>query len=333
MARNSSPSRRASRAPALLDEGAAIAAVEHFPLDPLFEDASTSPEKMGGLAAAVAGEDIEGISLCRSYMTESHGGGSLEPVPGFVSAPAMTAFVSQVSARQMPAPGSVLDDADWLPESVIGPDMRRPVPGTTSLPWRCIARLDTLYESGRTGRGTGWFIGGQTLVTAAHCLFSQEAGRARSIIVSPGYDRGITPFGRFTAKGSFFNPDWGRSFDPVLDFALLYIERNPGTGWFGFAAAADEQLQRVLVNVAGYPNDRVDTQWFDGGRLASADRFFLYHSIDTAEGQSGAPIFWSDRDQRIGLGIHTYGVGRGLPSNRARRITPELFELFQARSR
>ena len=321
-------------APAILDEARAIASVEHVPFEVSKSPSPDSHEDSLGIASVLAGEKRRDVLVRRAFMEETYGGGSLEAVPGYDSVSALTTGVTspgsvrwpQLQPRPLPVKASL--DA-ITPESVIGEDTRRPVPSTVSLPWRCIALLKIRYRSGRTGQGTGWFIGPRTLVTAAHCVHHPIAKAASQIVVTPGFHRGAAPFGQYEVVDSLWNPAWKDSFDPVLDFALIYINENPGVGWFGYAAAAEPNLRRVLVNIAGYPEDRPQTQWYDGARIADVDRNFIYHNIDTEQGESGAPLFWSDRSQRIGLGIHTYSQGDGLPTNLARRITPELYQLFE----
>lgn len=313
--------------PALIDEAKAISAVHTVEYEPLDEPVLNESDKLG-FAETLRGGVVDGVHLRRSFMNETFGGGCLENVPGFDATPALSMLVGQPGLVDFPQMSH--HDLALTPrtESVIGPDTRRPAPNTAALPWRCVARLDILYSSGRTGRGTAWFIGPRTLVTAAHCLYHEEAKGASRIVVTPGYNRGAAPYGQFSVVASLWNKGWAEGFSDVLDFALIYLDRPANVGWFGFAAAPDPNLKRVLVNVAGYPDDLVATQWYDAGRIAALDPQFIHHGIDTEVGQSGAPLFWTDRVQRIGLGIHTYGKGAGSSYNKARRITPELFQLF-----
>ncbi|MBX3494341.1 MAG: trypsin-like peptidase domain-containing protein [Parvibaculum sp.] len=317
----------------IIDEPRSIVAVERVAYDSVKPFVACPGEDTLGVASVLAGKVVDGVHVARSYMNETYGGGSFENVPGFNSTAILTTEIAQSGIVRWPQLNSSAEsrsDIDgFVPESVIDSDTRRAVPGAASLPWRCIVLLQIFYRSGQTGRGTGWFIGPKTIVTAAHCIHHESAGDAIRIIVTPGYDRGAAPYGQFEVSGSLWNPAWRSSYDPVLDFALLFLNQDPGVGYFGFAAAPDPNLQRVIVNIAGYPKDRPSTQWYDAGRVSKADANFIYHQIDTEEGQSGAPLFWTDRVQRIGLGIHTYGANSMQPNNRARRITPELFTLFQ----
>jgi V8-like Glu-specific endopeptidase len=294
-----------------------------------------------GLRDALRGKPSKDLHVFPSNMTETYGGGSLETVPDFDVSRAITSGISHTGDVSWPqlanaacAPGaeSAIFSPDGLrPESVVEKDTRRAVPNTAMVPWRCIALLRIVYVDGATGRGTGWFIGPKTLVTAAHCVFDRDHGAARTMTATPGFSHGAAPYGERPISQVHFNPAWKTTFDRELDFALVYTDTPGGTGSFGFSAASDAGLQSVLINIAGYPIDKSATQWYDAGRILSVDKNFIYHTIDTERGQSGAPLFWSDKDHRIGLGIHTYGASRGDRTNVARRITRELFDLFETR--
>jgi glutamyl endopeptidase len=217
------------------------------------------------------------------------------------------------------------------------------VPNTSLLPWRCIARLEIAFASGARATGSGWFISPRTLATAGHNFWDQEHGRAREIRIFPGYSQGYPAFGSYRVTEAFWDPQWPSDFDERRDFALLHIDSDPRVGYFGYAAASNDGLQNVAscVNVAGYPTDKdggqqyydAGTQYYDGGRIVGADEYFIYHTVDTSVGQSGGPLFWSDQANRIGLGIHVYGTDPRHPTNRALRITEDLYKIFSAYKR
>lgn len=326
------------RSATILKGEAAAAIMEEYVMPDWNADPRDSAVDPLGIHSALAASSTGSALLSPCYMNETHGGGGFERVPGFDVARAMTAVISPAGPVSMPdAPD--MTNGSSRPESAIGADTRVAVPNTTLLPWRCVALLKLRFQSGKSGTGTGWFISGRTLATAAHNLVDQHEGAVIDMQVVPGYANGIAPFGVHKVAATRFNPAWAKSFDPELDFALIHIATNPQTGYFGFAAADDKGLKTVAaaVNVAGYPIDKAGKQYYDGGtqqygggRIVGADKCFIFHTIDTERGQSGAPLFWSDQKSRIGLGIHTYGVDGQHPTNRARRITPELFEAFKA---
>lgn len=318
-----------------------VQAIESYELEPPLPAIESDPTRDTlGIASALSGKAHHGLKISRSFMSETYGGGSLEAVPEFDVSRAITSGLThpgdlvwpQLRPRTPTFPD--LGAADGLQaESVfLDPkDTRRPVPNSAVVPWRCIAMLNIEFVDGTPGRGTGWFISPQTLVTAAHCVHDPIHGRARSMVATPGFHAGAAPYGHFTVNKMDVHPGWFNGFPRALDFALIFVSRPAGVGFFGYAAADDAGLSRVLVNIAGYPRDHLGTQWFDGGRILRADDNFIYHTIDTEAGQSGSPVFWSDRQQRLGLGIHTYGASSMDRTNVARRITKPLFDMFEAR--
>jgi glutamyl endopeptidase len=79
---------------------------------------------------------------------------------------------------------------------------------------------------------------------------------------------------------------------------------------------------------AGYPGHKpMGTQWFNAGPVMGVDPATLSYGLDTAEGQSGSPIFHFDlEERRIVVAVHAYGH---CPKNFGIRITSELFELLE----
>jgi V8-like Glu-specific endopeptidase len=261
-------------------------------------------------------------------MVETNGGSSLENVPGFDAARARNAGL--VPRTTAPCAASAGPNG-FVRENIIGDDNLVPVPDTTGLPWRCIAMLTITYEDGSRGTGTAWFMGERALGTAGHNIRDPEHGRATEILVSPAFDGSIAPFGTYRVSQTYCDPAWlNGGGDPSLDFGVLMLEdRAVGRrlGWFGFAAYNDRQLNRLLLNVSGYPARRPSnrTQHYNGGRVDDVDRKFLRYTFDTVGGMSGAPIFALFGEQRVAVGIHTSGNDR---ANRARRIDSALYEVL-----
>ena len=265
------------------------------------------------------------LSLGR--MIETNGGGSLEHVPGFDAKRARNAgLLPPTSAPCTVSPG--IDG--FVLENVIGDDNLVPVPDTTGLPWRCIAMLTITYEDGSRGTGTAWFLGEKALGTAGHNIRDPQHGRATEILVSPAFDGTTAPFGTYRVIQTYCDPAWlGGTNDASLDFGVLLLGDGAvgrRLGWFGFAAYSDQQLNRLLLNVSGYPVKRLNrTQHFNGGRIDEVAKKFLRYSFDTVGGMSGAPLFALFGQQRVVVGIHTSGNDR---ANRARRIDRPLYEIL-----
>lgn len=278
-------------------------------------DEASSPDP----ARAAAVPDTALLSLGR--MVETNGGSGLEDVAGFDAFRARNSGLFPLAA--LPSLADSHDDADgYRLQNIIGRDNLVPVPDTTGLPWRSIALLSITYEDGNRATGTAWFYGQRTLGTAGHNIRHPRFGKAAEIMVSPAYDGSVAPFGTYRASQTFCDPGWlNGNNDPMLDFGALRIDDasvGQRLGWFGYAAYDGKQLNKMLLNVCGYPTDRSPrTQHYNGGRLDDVDSRFLRYSFDTVGGMSGAPIFARFDTQRVVVGIHTSGNDR---ANRARRI-------------
>ena len=278
------------------------------------------------------------VRIRQPFMADNHGGGQLEDVAGFDKARARVAGLPYATlSPSPPLPVPVADRVGFENFFASGDPMVR-VDDTTALPFRSIAYLDLTFTDGSRGFGTGWFAAANTLVTAAHCFLDPETGLAvSSVTVVPGYSNGHQPFQSHRVASIYMPPEWGSSVgagtpDPLFDYALAYLA-DPDVGrtasWFGLAAPPNDNLDDLLLNIAGYSSHEGPVaQFYDGGRLVSADAAFLYHRFDTARGMSGAPIIVRRQDRRYVIGIHTWG---GTGSNRARRFDNALFDEISRR--
>lgn len=227
-------------------------------------------------------------------------------------------------------------------ESVIGLDERTRIVSTTTAPWKYVCALDIDAPLGRF-IGTGWVVAPQMLITAGHCVFdrNQMGGWAREILVSPGQDREIKPFG--TRKVVRFSTIdlWLQNQDPDFDIAALHLDEPLFGEDEGFQVGAfpDADLKGFMVNVSGYPGNpgNGQEQWWAKNRIHQVTARRIFYDVDTSGGQSGGPayIFRDDNGPPIVVGIHAYGSG-GTPAsipmqvNSAPRIIPEVVEQIQA---
>ena len=223
--------------------------------------------------------------------------------------------------------------------SVIGKDDRQRIRNTGFVPWRMICAL-RIHAAGGTSVGTGWMIGPRTVLTAGHCILHDRMGALERIEVIAGRDGEAEPHGRIEvpAARTDVHPRWRTGREPDRDVGVLHLDTELGrsTGWFATAMAADEALEGVLMNVAGYPyevevnafGEQLDPPRVIGGRelwwnsdgLSSAEDERIFYATDTSGGQSGGPV-WTSTDQGgmpIGLGIHAYGIGRASVGDQAR---------------
>lgn len=212
------------------------------------------------------------------------------------------------------------------PETVCGKDDRVKQSPATNIPARWICQLLITFPGG-SGRGTGWFIGPRTVMTAGHCLYSKSAGGwAKKIEVIPGMDSASRPFGSQVGTSFRSVKGWTDSADPNYDYGAIILPNNDlgnKVGYFGFANLSDSELKNLTVNNSGYPGDKpIGTQWFNAGAITQVTNRKIYYMVDTYGGQSGSPVWRFLNGQRHGVGIHAYG---GCP-NSATRIVKEVFD-------
>ena len=218
-------------------------------------------------------------------------------------------------------------------ETVFREDDRHRIHDTENDPWRMICSLAIIGPRGNFV-GTGWFAGPKTIITAAHCLYevTQMGGWATEISIYPGRDGNDFPYQ--TRSSKFEVPQgWidSQGTEADYDYGVIHLSEPLGEeiGWFSVAFANDEKLKGTRVNISGYPGDLAGNygayQLFHADNVpndgVAPNRF--YYTIDTAGGQSGAPV-WIElgEDQRQVVGIHTYGFRGVSGRNSATRITP-----------
>ena len=221
------------------------------------------------------------------------------------------------------------------PAAVIGVDERVQILDTTEFPWRAISYLELYDQDGFVaGSCTGTFIGPDTLLTAAHCLYEDGIGFTWDIAVFPGADGPDNPFGAQFAENWWVPDAWvDTGGDPLYDWGVIKMPDSDfgnTLGWFPVVVMTTDTLERADFTpaISGYPGDQVDdTQWFDQEEaFVAVGDYTLDYVIDTAAGQSGAAIFSNNLAQDFGgaiVGVHAYG---GDTSNSGSRIDEELLD-------
>lgn len=221
-------------------------------------------------------------------------------------------------------------------ESIIGPvDERVRILDTEFAPWRMICALRMRGSNGHNVIGTGWFAGPRTIITAGHCVYSEHffGGWAETIEAIPGRNGVDRPFGSLHSTRFSSVDRWIDQEDPDFDIGCIHLDAPapPELGWFSVAALPASELERYLVNVAGYPADRGNGAelYHHRNRVLHVSSRRVFYDVDTYGAQSGAPVWLheSENSPPIVIGIHAYGTGAsppGLVANSAPRIIPEV---------
>ena len=146
-----------------------------------------------------AGGESDGAEIAPDSYGQG-GSGELERVPGFDESVLESSGLAGGKRVAVTPDLESLPDAGSLAyasaETVCGADERVQVTATAVVPWRWICQLIITYSNGSRARGTGWFIGPHTVMTAGHCVHSAaNGGWAREIEVIPGMNAASRPFG------------------------------------------------------------------------------------------------------------------------------------------
>lgn len=200
-----------------------------------------------------------------------------------------------------------------------GVDERVQIADSTQFPWRIISYLQ-LYDqnSNLYGSCTGTFIGPNTLLTAAHCLYSAQDGFIGDIAVYPGANLPDLPYGYQFASNWWVPDAWiYTGGDPLFDWGVIKMPDSAygnALGWLPVVSMSTSTLSRpdFTPAISGYPGDKpIGTQWLGAkNAFLAVNDFTLEYLIDTAAGQSGAAIFSANLQEDFGgaiVGIHAYG--------------------------
>lgn len=239
-------------------------------------------------------------------------------------------WISELAEAVNPSPGS-----PGL-NSVLGRDDRRRITDTTTFPYRTICKLKITYPNGETRGGTGFLVSRRTVLTAGHCVHSRgRGGWATRIEVIPGMNGSSSaPFGSVTVGSSALisNTAWVNGTDDDKDYGAIVLPDSTlgnKTGTLGF------EVFRGIINpttffVGGYPTDKPSgTSWFASGSVKFVDADKILHNIDTAGGQSGAPLWFIRDGVRFAIGIHVAGYNDSL--NQATKINTTVFDFIKRR--
>lgn len=216
-----------------------------------------------------------------------------------------------------------VEAAESVLEVVIGTDDRVQVTNVTAFPWRVICSLRIAAGDGSSWIGTAWLVGPRTLITAGHCVYIHDRGGwASSIEVIPGRNAADRPFGSCVTSSFRSVVGWTQRRLRTHDYGAIILPEDCAfgeqLGYFGIANLGDSALNQLTVNLSGYPGDKPPgTQWFHARRIAGVSPTVLTYDIDTAGGQSGAPVWRLRNGERHVIGIHTNGSPTG---NSATRI-------------
>jgi glutamyl endopeptidase len=205
--------------------------------------------------------------------------------------------------------------------AIIGTDDRKTVAKTTDVQWRPHGHLEMSFPDDNY-IGSGTLVHPHHVVTAGHCVFDKNNGWAKTMTFTPGQNGASRPFGTANVTHVFITEEWYKHQTPEWDIALLVLDSDIGkeTGWYGIMAPTDNCLQKLPINVTGYPRDRGGNKMCTmSGNVESIYTNQFTYTIDTNGGESGGSAWTKLRSGSYCCGVHTYGQENVI--NTATRIT------------
>lgn len=201
---------------------------------------------------------------------------------------------------------------------------------------RVTCRLMWDAEPGYVGAGTGFLVGPNLLLTAAHCVFSSGSNTKTGWTAYPAFNDGpyiVNGTSYYTGwKEIYYSSNWTNFGWNDYDWCLCVLEEDLGTtfGYYGIQAyGTNSELNGVSVRALGYPIDINGAlyQYYTSGSTSNTHARYFHTSAQTLEGMSGGPIYRTSDNCAVGIikgGIEnttsTYGV----------RITQNIIDLVRS---
>lgn len=216
-----------------------------------------------------------------------------------------------------------------MPFNVInGTDDRVPVPAPHAWPYTAHGNL-SLSFGGKFRNGSGVLVGRRHVLTAAHNIFPRLGPAPSAVFFNAAQHGPHLPMGSEAVVDAFAHPRWTKLGDPDWDFALLLLDGAVGmeAGFYEMSALAQQQLETMVFEITGYPQEKPETMWRDRGRLSKVLTERLLYSIDTSKGQSGSAIWCPLQGGKPTVtGVHTFGEVTG---NEGVRLTAEKISVMR----
>ncbi len=188
-----------------------------------------------------------------------------------------------------------------LKRAVIGADDRIQVNDTEKYPFSAIASMKVTLDCGHEWECSGFMIGKNFLLTAAHCVVCPtHSAHASHILFYFGYN----------SEGSYlyqYDGPWnavtGTEFPSGYDFnamsedwCIIRLDQNVGeqTGWLDFSVASDSEIGSRRYLAAGYRDGKLK---YASGTAEVYDPRLMTFDADQVQGNSGGPLLLSFADQ------------------------------------
>lgn len=223
--------------------------------------------------------------------------------------------------------GFIPDDADKV---IIGSDDRITVTKPGQYPFSTIAYMEVTGECGDQWVCTGFMVGKNCLLTAAHCMICPNHGKwAKKATFYFGFKSKSNCLYKYTGgwfgrAGTNFPNHRYDSEALSNDWCYLILDKNVGekTGWLGFNCASDSEIRSHTYMVAGYRDYKLKYCW---GNAEPYDSRVVGFTADDQPGNSGGPIFMTDNQAEAII----IAENETMQVNFGRRITSDIWSWMQ----
>lgn len=214
--------------------------------------------------------------------------------------------------------GEPLIKMQAVPNMIIGEDDRTEVPDyiMSFVPYSTIGVVRVYYEDGSVKRGTGFLIGPNDVVTAAHVI-----ARDGVSYFTFSFPNDITK--TYTCNVMSVPQEYYNTQASEYDWAVFEIDENVGNTR-GYCGWSTDISVGNTVRVIGYPGDKPNGLWEAGRQVKKLNEYHMYYDVDAVVGQSGSPVILGGT-AGVCVGVH---IGETSTLNVGTRVTDRMASVF-----
>ena len=170
------------------------------------------------------------------------------------------------------------------------------------------ANDDGIPQLSEYAQGTGYLVGPNVLLTAAHNTYQIGTGVVDQVRAYLQYENGgsSTPYYAGTFIWSTAYTQYGNE---NYDWCIMIMQDDLGgeVGWYyGLGTYGDYNPVGDDITISGYSSSVFGAyQHYCDGEITDKTTYKIKYDIDTKSGQSGSPVYNAYQTNWIAWGIHT----------------------------